>query len=52
VVGATSLHRQVQLSEIERLTGLSFGTLTSRDPLHRLEAIPQPLMTLEQIRFT
>jgi endonuclease G, mitochondrial len=43
---------QVQLSEIERLTGLSFGTLSSRDPLHRVEAIPQPLMALEQIRFS
>jgi endonuclease G len=43
---------QVRLSEIERLTGLSFGALTKRDPLQGVEAIPQPLEGLEQIRFS
>ena len=43
---------QIQLAEIERLTGRSGGALTTRDPRHGLEAISQPIMALEQIRFS
>jgi endonuclease G, mitochondrial len=43
---------QAQLSAIERRTGLSFGKLTARDPLHGEESILQPLTEFEQIRFT
>ena len=43
---------QVRLAEIEALTGLSFGDLPAVDPLKgALEALPAPLMALEQIRF-
>jgi endonuclease G len=42
---------QIQLKTIERRTGLSFGTLSSRDPKRGEEAVPQPISALEQIRF-
>jgi endonuclease G len=42
---------QTQIKTIERRTGLSFGTLSSKDPKRGEEAIRQPLSALEQIVF-
>jgi endonuclease G len=42
---------QTQIKTIERRTGLSFGTLSSRDPKRGEESIRQPLSALDQIQF-
>src|SRR3954454_7864936 len=51
VFGPLDNTSQTRIKTIERRTGLSFGSLSSHDPMGGEEAVRQPLSALEQIRF-